>query len=84
MIQMKFQYENFYTIRGKMRAIIMAILLAAVLFLLSGCAGCPECGAIRRDNEVTTVFTSETIVPEYRYFYNLAIRRFYQLRFQLG
>ena len=53
-----------------MRTGLLAILMAAVLFLFTGCAGCPECGSIRRDNDVTTVFTSETIVPEYQYFYN--------------
>lgn len=52
-----------------MRTAINAILLVAILALLGGCAGCPECGTIRRDNEITTIFTSETIVPGYQYFY---------------
>ncbi len=52
-----------------MRRTLQAILLAGFLILLSGCAGCPDCGSIRMEHEVTRIFTSEEIVPGYQYFY---------------
>ena len=52
-----------------MRTAIQAILLAGFLFTLAGCAGCPDCGSIRLEHDVTKIFTSEQIVPGYQYFY---------------
>jgi len=53
-----------------MRTTGQLLVLAAMLFLLGGCAACPECGSIRQKNEITEMFISETIVPDYRYYYN--------------
>lgn len=52
-----------------MRKAIRSIFPVVVLFLLAGCAGCPDCGSIRLNHEITKIFTSETIVPEYQYLY---------------
>lgn len=38
--------------------------------LLGGCAACTDCGALKQRHEVTTIFTSSRVIPEYHYFYN--------------
>ena len=53
-----------------MRLVKTIIPLGGVLFLLGGCAACTDCGTIRKRNEVTTIFTSNTVVSGYNYFYN--------------
>ncbi len=63
------QYFNTIFNEGKMKTAIYSILLVGFLFLFAGCAGCPDCGSIRLENEITKIFTSETIVPGYQYFY---------------
>ena len=53
-----------------MRFLKTLIPLAVALFLLGGCAACSDCGALRKRHEVTTIFSSYTVVPGYNYFYN--------------
>lgn len=43
-------------------------LLVVFVFLTSGCAKCTDCGQIRRSDDVTTMFNSVTISPEYKYY----------------
>lgn len=51
------------------------ILIAVFLPLFGGCAVCTDCGNLVRKNEVTTIFTSLELVPEYNYFYNGPFQR---------
>ncbi len=46
----------------------LVIILAG--FALSGCAQCVDCGRMVMDHRVTSVFTSATINPDYRYYYS--------------
>ena len=44
--------------------------LLGILLLLGGCATCTDCGALRPSREVTQLFRSNQIVPDYNYYYN--------------
>jgi len=46
------------------------VLLVGLVFALTGCVVCQECGSIKRNHEITRVFMQYEIVPGYNYYYN--------------
>ena len=52
-----------------MKSIKLPFLLV-IMLLLGGCATCTDCGVLRPSSDVTQLFESNQIVPEYNYYYN--------------
>ncbi len=46
------------------------LLIVLLSLILTGCAGCPDCGSIVQDHRITQKFNAATIEPNYRYYYS--------------
>lgn len=53
-----------------MRLFRILSLLLGMSFFISGCAPCPDCGAMRETHGATRIFTNQQILPNHNYFYN--------------
>lgn len=53
-----------------MKPLLLLLLLAALSFAQTGCITCQECGTLKRDHEITSLFLNNEIVPGYSYYFN--------------
>lgn len=53
-----------------MRSTLLVLLLAGMVAILLGCAPCTDCGSLKRQHDITTLFFNNEIVPGYNYYYN--------------
>ncbi len=53
-----------------MHIILKRFFLIVLLFLVAGCARCPECGSLQQRNEITLLFNNQELVEGYNYYYN--------------
>lgn len=53
-----------------MKSLALPLLLVGLSFALTGCITCQECGTLKRDQGITSLFLNNEIIPGYSYYFN--------------
>ncbi len=53
-----------------MKPMALPLLLVGLSLALTGCVVCQECGSLKRDHQISSLFLNNETVPGYNYYYS--------------